>query len=217
MGRKSVSISAVVVCLLAGVAAYVWHSRSASDCQPPPNEDALLAAFRAEPVFRFVPPYATLQGSPTSERGCQRLTEKVTVRGKEQDAYVGDTSTKVAATFDLGVSFGQDQITAMYDAGLRGRGWMPQQADFPQVIPGDYQAGLFYCKNIDGVPSFLWIDERWIGPSQGTAPRGGAAPSPTSPFDREGTISISIHAQSGVGCLPSPTESSVDPVASPPS
>jgi hypothetical protein len=201
MGGKVFPIGAVLLCLLAAVAACGSHSLLEQGCQPPPHEDALLAAFQAEPVFRFVPPQATMLGRPTAEKGCHQLTGKVTMHGKDWDTDEGETATKVEVTFNLGVSFGQDQLASMYDADIRARGWKPQEAQFPSTIPGDYQAGLNYCQDIDGVPSFLWIDERWTGPSQGTAPRGSAAPSPTTPFDSAGSIQVTINAQTGVHCL----------------
>ncbi|WP_143728310.1 hypothetical protein [Micromonospora cremea] len=75
----------------------------------------------------------------------------------------GVTTTTVSLFFALEVGFAQDKLAEMYEPAIRAAGWNAQPLDLAPVhSSGDRQAGLYYCKDLNGVPSFLSVYERWV-------------------------------------------------------
>lgn len=74
----------------------------------------------------------------------------------------------------------------MYDPGLRAGGWAPQRLDLPPRDTGEQQAGLYYCKVVNQVPSFLSVYERYIGTADRRA-NGSVSPSPNGLWPEAGS------------------------------
>lgn len=108
------------------------------------------------------------------------------------------TTTEVSLFFALNVGFSQDQLTVMYDPAIRGRGWAPEPLVLPPN-PGYRQAGLHYCKQLNGVPSFLSVYERWVATANGRA-NVGVSPSPSGGWPEAGNLEVRITAIRGIHC-----------------
>jgi hypothetical protein len=173
----------------------------ASHCHPPAHQDQLLAAYQADPVFAVRPPEAVAVGGPVVEEACHQLTTGSLHNGRSVTGVVGATAAKVSLSFALNLNFTPDQLTGMYDPGIRSRGWTPQPLDLPPLSTGEQQAGLYYCKEFNGVPSFLLVSEHWIATSTGRA-SVDVSPSPTGGWPEAGSIDINITAIRGISCAP---------------
>jgi hypothetical protein len=177
----------------------------AKGCHPPAHEDRLLAAYRDDPVFAVKPPEALAIGTPTVEKGCREVGARNAIPRDQpaaRDAGPGRTATQVSLFFALNVGFSQDQLTAMYDPGIRARGWAPEPLDMPPLYTGERQAGLYYCKQLNGVPSFLWVYERSVGTVDGRA-NVGVSPSPDGIWPEAGNLEVRITAIRGIRCAQS--------------
>jgi hypothetical protein len=206
MASRSVRLGVVAsVCLLitmSGCSRSPDEARLAKGCHPPALEDKLLAAYRADPIFAVRPPEALAIGKPMVEKGCLEVgTRNAVPTG--QPTPLGDvpdtTTTEVSLFFALNVGFTQDQLTALYDPAIRGRGWAPEPLDLPPPDTGYRQAGLHYCKQLNGVPSFLSVYERWVATASGRA-NVGVSPSPDGNWPEAGNLEVRITAIRGVQC-----------------
>lgn len=205
MASRSVRLGVVAVVFLlitmSGCARNPGEAPLAKACHPPAHEDKLLAAYRADPVFAVRPPEALAIGTPTVERGCRVVGARNT-NPRDQPTARGDvpgtTATQVSLFFALNVGFSQDQLTAMYDPGIRASGWAPEPLDMPPLY-GERQAGLYYCKQLDDVPSFLSVYERWVGSADGRA-NVGISPSPDGIWPEAGNLEVRITAIRGIRC-----------------
>jgi hypothetical protein len=206
MGVRSLLIGFVgLVVLLASVSACSRDEPGAAlarDCQPLAAEDEILASYQADPVFAVTPPGAVPNGRPRAEHGCHQLTSTVMEHGRPVER--GDiTITAVRAFFALNVSFSQEQLTALYDPGIRAAGWAPEPLDLVKPVTGEQQAGLYYCKLVHDAPSFLSVLERWVGPEGGTATATASVFPSSGPWPEAGTLEVRITAIRGMSCTAS--------------
>ncbi|MET8348532.1 MULTISPECIES: hypothetical protein [unclassified Micromonospora] len=198
--RSGVVAALCLLAMLAGCSGDPSATPLAKGCHPPAHEDELLAAYLAEPVFAFRPPEALAVGPPAVEKGCRQVGERESTRIKGQpvDAGPGVTTTRVSLFFALDVGFAQDKLAEMYEPAILAAGWKTQPLDLAPVhSSGDGQAGLYYCKDVNGVPSFLSVYERWVGTTDGRA--FPVSPSPED-WPEAGSLEVTVTAVRGVRC-----------------
>lgn len=170
-------------------------------CEPPPQEDELLQAYAAEPVFAVRPPESETNGSLSIEKGCREIGPEGTDSDVDHVGSYGSTTTQVSRWFALDVGFPQEELTAIYDADIRARGWAPEPLDLVPPADGGEQAGLYYCRQVNGVPSFLSIIERHVDTPDRRAWGGlPVSPSPDGTWPQAGSIEVRIAVIRGMNC-----------------
>lgn len=169
-------------------------ARSQADsCRPPPDEEALLAAYAADAVFAIRPPEAAVPHPPTTEKACHRpLITSTDRRGRTVTALGPHSATGARMSVLLNLGFTEDELTALYDPQVRAEGWARQPSDAPTASARGRQVDLFYCKPVNGVPTVLDVEEVYLDSVDRRVHQPGASPL------EEGDIEISM-VEAGLG------------------
>jgi hypothetical protein len=138
-------------------------------CVVPPNEDALLKVYAADPVLTFVPAGVRREGATERQQGCVRLNK--------EDTSVTSATTHFA--FDLPRDYGRNALEAAYHPVVSVTGWAPDNVRQTALGPNAGGSFLAYCRAIDGVTSELTIsanparriDVRASGPERPPSPQ----------------------------------------------
>jgi hypothetical protein len=171
---------AVVVLLVGGLVACSPALQRDSGCQAPPNEPKLLDDYAADPVFKVQPPDARKLDGPSRSVACVALNREDT------------SSTSVTQRFELQRDYRLDDLKAVYDQGVRSRGWAAATVDGPL-------AGLRYCKLVRNVTSFLNVTAL-SSHTVDVRPSIGARPSEPVLQTTPGELFVSITAVPNASC-----------------
>jgi hypothetical protein len=165
----------------------------AKSCQPPPSEDALLAAYTADAVFTIRPPEAIVSFPPTTDKACRRDRITATDRaGRPVTALGPNSATTAYMSIRLNLGFTEDQLTALYDPQLHAEGWIRQPSDAPTENTRGRQVDLVYCKPVNSVPTIVDVEETYLDSDDRRDHQSGTYPSPDNVNPEEGDIEITM-------------------------
>ena len=204
-------LAVVLVC--AGGAAGLYRTFvPGASCSPPGDEAGLLRSYDAEPVLSTPP----VQGGPTFAYATQRYCDNVGV-----DALAPADDTERWTEFRTPGSWPSKTLRARYDPVSAVSGWayvrqaddVPGRGDtcFTVIIHGTPYClgdGVEYCKNIDGVTSFLWVTSEFRPAENHTShirvaidAQWNTRTCPTPPASASDSADTTLTARRGVGYL----------------